>query len=167
MPALNELTNNPENTAGFNVLLNPEKSIQTELGVKISPSENVEYSASAYLISLKDQIQGYELPATPGRTYYRNATSGSRFGLELTLRSKLTSWSHISMNYTYADYRYTSFKVNNVDFSGNLQPLIPVHKFNLSISTDIYNWVNFACFYGYNNKMFLDDANLTHSVPLL
>jgi len=163
MPALNELTNNPANTPGFNVLLNPEKSIQTELGVKISPSENVEFSTSAYLISLKDQIQGYELPATPGRTYYRNATSGSRFGLELSFRSKLTSWSQISINYTYADYRYTSFKVSNIDFSGNRQPLIPAHKLNVSVSTHFDNWINMSFFYGYNHKMFLDDANLTHS----
>ncbi|MGB4959267.1 MAG: TonB-dependent receptor, partial [Saprospiraceae bacterium] len=78
MPTLNELTNNPDGMSGFNENLSPERSRQVELGIKNAHHPTTSYTITMFYILVKDQIQAYELPATPGRSYYRNAPSTHR-----------------------------------------------------------------------------------------
>ena len=163
MPALNELTNNPDGTTGFNTDLNPESSLQSELGLKISPSQQCEFSGAIFFISISDQIQGYELASTPGRTYYRNAAAGSRSGIEIAAKWKPASWIQADVNYAYSNYKYTTFLTANRDFSGNRQPLIPIHKFNINLTLNLKNVVNIQVLSAYNSNMWLDDANLAEA----
>jgi iron complex outermembrane receptor protein len=165
MPALNELTNNLTGTGGFNTSLNPESSVQTELGIKISPSTQLECSAAVFYIAISDQIQGYELAATPGRTYYRNAPTGSRAGVEMAIKWQPAEWMQADINYTFADYRYTTFTTDLADFSGNRQPLIPHHKLNVNLTMDIQQWVMLQILASSNSRMWLDDANLVETKP--
>ncbi|MBC7884088.1 MAG: TonB-dependent receptor [Saprospiraceae bacterium] len=163
MPTLNELTNNPESTGGFNASLNPERSVQAELGIKYLSSEVWQLTGAFFIIALKDQIQGYELAATPGRTYYRNAAKSKRHGMELTTNWKLSKSTQFEVNYTYSDFTYSSFVVNNNDYSGNHQTLVPGHKANLTVLNTIKNWLDIVWSISYCGKMFLDDANLNSS----
>lgn len=163
MPALNELSNNPTSTGGFNTSLNPESSLQTELGIKVSPSQSWESSIAIFFISISDQIQGYELASTPGRTYYRNAAAGSRSGMELAASWKPTKWLKTDISYTYSNFKYTTFLTANGDFSGNRQPLIPVHKCNINMMVILRDIANIQMLAGYNSSMWLDDANITES----
>ncbi len=165
LPALNELTNNPSGTGGFNLALRPESSVQSELGIKIKKNNNIEFDVVWFYVAISDQIQGYELAASPGKTYYRNAPSGKRFGMELTARWKPAEQVTTFLNYTYSNFKYSSFLVGTSSFSGNTQPLIPIHKLNLNFIWNMNHWAEFQLLAGFTDKMYLDDANLNNTRP--
>ena len=74
-------------------------------------------------------------------------------------------WMQADINYTFADYRYTTFTTDLADFSGNRQPLIPHHKLNVNLTMDIQQWVMVQILASSNSSMWLDDANLVETKP--
>jgi iron complex outermembrane receptor protein len=164
MPTLNELTNNPSGAGGFNDLLSAEKSIQSEVGIKYAAGDGrLTVSGAFFYILLTNQIQGYELPAFPGRTYYRNAAKTSRNGIEVDISYLPAHGLALKVNYMYSDFRYGQFVAGTKDYSGNRQTLIPVHKANVHILTNLLSLVEVDLLAGYVGAMWLDDANTVKS----
>lgn len=161
MPTLNELSNNPELTGGFNIRLNPETSLQTEAGLKWVPNTHFSLNISAFHINIRDQITGYEIKDAPGRIFYRNAASSSRKGIECTTEIELSSFFKSVLNYTYSDFKYKDFITGITDFSGNTQPLIPNHKWNFTSIINAGQWATAQINISYNSAMYVDDANKT------
>jgi iron complex outermembrane recepter protein len=158
MPSLNELTNNP-NGVGFNPALAPEKSWQVELGQRWTPMKQFNIQTSLFYIQLKDQIVAYELPNSPGRSFYRNASASDRKGIEFSASYiRNTRW-RMDFNYTWSAFRYTNFMIGNLDFSGNQQTLIPKHKFQLNSTLPVTKWIDAQINFAYNSSLWLDDAN--------
>lgn len=158
MPTLNELTNNP-NGPGFNPDLSPEKSWQVELGHRFDNKTNFNIHTSIFYINLSDQIVSYELPDTPGRSFYRNATTTSRRGIENAISFIPKKRWLIEFNYTFSDFKYGRFISGNVDFTGNYQTLIPKHKLQLNFIVPFGKIIDSQFNFGYNDEMWLDDAN--------
>ena len=80
-PTLNELSNNP-NGEGLNENLKSGSSLNYEIGWRKSIS-NLTLEAIAYAISSENEILPYELEQFPGKNFYQNVGSTSRYGLEL------------------------------------------------------------------------------------
>jgi len=53
------------------------------------------------------------------------------------------------------------YVVNNQDYSGNFQPIVPNHKCNLRLNNTIGNIIDANFNLSFNSSMWLDDANLT------
>ncbi len=165
MPTLNELTNNPEMTGGFNKSLTPEKSFQSELGAKWSQDKYFQFSTSFYHIRIKDQIVGYELASIPGRVYYRNAAITIRNGVEMNTDWNPSANFNIRVNYNWSGFIFRDYKTSGIDYTGNFQPLVPVHKINIGITSDGNQIIRLQVNAAFNSKMYLDDANKTMSKP--
>lgn len=161
MPTLNELTNNPTGLTDFNPALNPENSLHLEVGARSSEYLKIKWAISYFHINLRNQIQGYESTSFPGKVFYRNAAKSVRNGVEAEITTKLFQRLDVGVNYTFSHFVFSDYTVNGVDLSGNFQPIIPAHKCNLSLGSNIAAIANIHFNVTYNAPMWLDDANLT------
>jgi len=81
-----------------------------------------------FYIKTDDDLIPFELEAFPDRTFFRNAGSTTRSGLELTYQRQLSEQLSLNTSYSFSDFRYDSYSLPSGDFSGNALPVIPKHK---------------------------------------
>jgi iron complex outermembrane receptor protein len=127
-PSLNELSNNPNGTGGFNPSLNPQKSRNFEVGYKGILSKKFRADLSLFYIEVEDEIVPYQLPNQATKTYFRNAGLSERKGIELGLTYKIRAGLTTYFNYTFSDFKYKSYQTTAGKFDGNILPGIPKHN---------------------------------------
>ncbi len=161
-PTATELGNQPTGAGGINRDLQPQRSLTYEAGVKGVSDVGLQYSTTAFATSVHDELIPFDIPASNGRRYYRNAGRTSRRGVELGLTYDLRALE-LSTAYTFANYRFVDFTVGTADYAGNHIPGIPAQIFQASatLHTKLAKLVTEANF---ADKMFVDDAN-SQSAP--
>lgn len=123
-PTTTELAN-PDASGGFNPALNPQLADNFEVGYKRS-SGRYYYEVALFTIDLEDELIPFELAAFPGRTFYSNAGSSTRDGVETAVSWANESGLRIDASFTWSDFRFDSFIDDNAnDFSGNQLPGLP------------------------------------------
>jgi iron complex outermembrane recepter protein len=127
-PSLNELSNNPLGTGGFNPDLNPQKSRNYEVGYKGILGRKFRADVSVFYIEVEDEIVPYQIAGQIGRTYFRNAGLSERKGLELGLTYKILNGLTTYFNYTYSDFQYKSYQTTAGRFDGKALPGVPKHN---------------------------------------
>jgi iron complex outermembrane recepter protein len=158
-PTLNELSANPSNTGGFNPNLNPQQSINYEIGSKFRLSPKFQGEIAFFHIDLTNESVPYQLAAFPGRTYFRNAGTSQRNGIELALNMPFHEWFSATVNYTFSDFTYKNYEVNGVKLDGNRQPALPQHllfgEFRMEQSSSLFLILQGR----FVSSVFTDDAN--------
>ena len=124
-PTLNELSNNPDGGGGFNADLRPQLATNYEIGIKGLFKKRLKYEMALFKIDLNDELVQYELKDFPGRTFYRNAGSSKREGVEIGLTSFISKGLTGSAVYTFSDFTYLDFKTLDAVNDGKLLPGIP------------------------------------------
>lgn len=135
-PALSELSANPNSINGFNQL-NPQKAINTELGVKGIIRNKLQYEVVLFHIDTKNELVPFELDTFPGRIFYRNTGKGTRNGLELSVNYQLNKKWNIAANYSFSDFIYEKYVLDdslNINYNGNYLPGIPKHYGTISLN---------------------------------
>ena len=132
-PTTTELAN-PDASGGFNPSLSPQLADNFELGYKYSAG-NLYYELAWFTIDLEDELIPFELEAFPGRTFYANAGSSSRDGIEAALSWATDTGLRVDASYTWSDFKFDNF-VNDggTDFSGKQLPGLPEHFAYLGLS---------------------------------
>ncbi len=116
---------NPNASGGFNASLDPQLADNFEVGFKNSVG-NVYYEVALFSIDLEDELIPFELAAFPGRTFYSNAGSSSRDGIETALNWSNGDGLSVDASFTWSDFEFDSFVDDNMnDFSGNQLPGLP------------------------------------------
>ena len=132
-PTTTELAN-PDGSGGFNEALVPQTAKNFELGYKGATAE-LFYEVSIFRIELEDELVPFELAGQPGRTFYSNAGSSTRNGLETSLAWKSETGFGADVSYTWSDFTFEQFVDDNGnDFSGNRMPGLPEHFGYLGLS---------------------------------
>ena len=129
-PTLNELSNNP-NGVGLNEDLKSSSSLNYEIGWRKSVS-NFTLEAIAYVISSENEILPYELEQFPGKNFYQNVGSTSRYGLELNSQLSFKG-GRINLSYTLSKNKFEDFLIDNNNLADNLIPGIPSQMLDLDI----------------------------------
>ena len=129
-PTLNELSNNP-NGVGLNEDLKSSSSLNYEIGWRKSVS-NLTLEAIAYVISSENEILPYELEQFPGKNFYQNVGSTSRYGLELNSQLSFKG-GRINLSYTLSKNKFEDFIIDNNNLADNLIPGIPSQMLDLDI----------------------------------
>ena len=126
-PTTTELINNPSGKGGFNPNLNPQTSLSQELGIRGSQL-GFQYETVLFYIYTWDEILPFELPDTPGRAFFRNTGESSRLGVETRLA--FPEWKGLrgEVSYTYSDFEFEKYVINDVSLKGNAFPGIPRHR---------------------------------------
>jgi len=123
-PTTTELAN-PDASGGFNPDLEPQLADNFETGFKGS-MERLFYEVSLFRIDLEDELVPFELAEFPTRTFYSNAGSSERTGLETAIRWQHNSGFGVDASYTWSDFSFDQFiDDNGNDFSGKQMPGLP------------------------------------------
>lgn len=133
-PTTTELDN--PTGGGFNSGLESQTAETIELGLRARLSEmpwRPELELSVFSIDVEDALVPFELPAFPGREFYRNAGSTVKDGLEAVFRVEPTERLTAAISYTYSDFRYDKYTTGGSDFGGNRLPGVPEHFANLRL----------------------------------
>lgn len=126
-PSLSELSADPNGGQGFNGLLKPQKAINYELGLKGHVNNHLQYQLAIFRIETEDDLVPFELEDFPDRTFFRNAGSTNRNGLELSLHYVFAKEWTIQSSYAYSDFTYGNYRTPDGNFEGNALPGIPKH----------------------------------------
>lgn len=107
-PTTTELVNQPNSAGGFNRSLDPQRSVNYELGLRgtLGP---VSYSAAGFLGRVRDAIVQYS--EVSGRGYFTNAGRVKNDGVELGASGRVTDRLRLFANYTWANYRYDRYRI--------------------------------------------------------
>jgi iron complex outermembrane receptor protein len=156
-PTATELGNQPSGAAGINRDLKPQRSTTYELGVKGVGNSGLQYNAALFATGVHDELIPFDIPASGGRRYYRNAGRTSRRGAELGLGVAIHKLE-IGGAYTYANYRFVDFTVDTAHYAGNLIPGIPRQTLQASAALHglLATLVTEATL---ADRMFVNDAN--------
>ena len=123
-PTTTELAN-PDASGGFNPALKPQLANNFEVGFKGS-RERLFYEVSLFQIDLEDELVPFELEDFPGRTFFSNAGTSERTGVETALRWQHESGFGVDASYTWSDFNFDQFVDDNGnDFSGKQMPGLP------------------------------------------
>ena len=110
--------------------------------------------------------------------YYRNAAQTIRTGLECGLKVEPVERTDLILNYTFTNFRYSSYLSQTFDSTGNLVeadyknnrvPAVPKHLVNLileaepEIARHLEGLLIFDC--DYASGMFTDDGNTSSTAP--
>ncbi len=158
-PTLNELSNNPNSQSGFNTNLYPMTSDNSELNIKGRFSNKLVAQFSVFHIASKNEITAYELAGQNGRSYYRNAGSTERNGLELEIKWQISDILSATSNYTYSDFKYGNF----LTFNNNNLPGLPKHMAFVNMQVSPLKNLNISLENKYISSIFLNDANTDKS----
>ena len=126
-PTTTELAN-PSGAGGFNQELDAQTATNYEVGVKGSLPARLRYEVAVFTIDVDDELVPFEVPAFPGRTFFRNAGESSRDGIEVGVAVEPVGGVTVSMAYTYSDFEFDKYVVDGVDLNGNEIPGIPEHQ---------------------------------------
>lgn len=126
-PALSELSANPTGDQGFNENIEAQKAINYEVGIKGKLAKGLSYQTAIFYIDTEDDLVPFELAAFPDRTFYRNAGKTTRKGIEVEGAYAFTKAWSLTAAYTFSEFKYSDFVVDDVNFDGNLLPGIPKH----------------------------------------
>ncbi|MEP0479300.1 MAG: TonB-dependent receptor, partial [Nonlabens sp.] len=132
-PALSELSANPTGDQGFNEDLEAQKAINYEIGIKGHLAKGLSYQTAIFYIDTEDDLVPFELAAFPDRTFFRNAGKTTRKGLEVEGAYAFTKAWSLTAAYTFSEFKYNDFVVDDVNFDGNLLPGIPKHLTNIGL----------------------------------
>jgi iron complex outermembrane receptor protein len=124
-PTTTELAN-PDGTGGFNSSLMPQVAYNYEIGFKNS-RESLYYEISVFHIDLEDELIPFEIASSPGRTFYSNAGSSTRNGVEAAISWRARNGFTADLSYTWSDFTFGEFVEDGQDFGGRQLPGLPEH----------------------------------------
>ena len=161
-PTLNEFSNNPNSSGGFNKELNPQFSNQLEFGIRTF-KKNFIYDISLFFIEIQNEFVPYEIDGLSGKTFYRNSGSSERNGFELSYTLKFWDSFKLYSAYTFSDFKYKKFILGDKNYSGNYTPGIPKQFFYTEIFTDYEKGMNFKIIFRMSDKIYVNDSNSNFS----
>jgi iron complex outermembrane recepter protein len=126
-PTATELGNHADGTAGINPDLDPQHSHTIEAGAKGWAGANLRYDVALFDTRVKDELVPFEIAASSGRRYFRNAGRTRRQGAEAGAEVSVNRFS-LLLAYSYSRFRFTTYESGGMNFAGNRIPGIPCHR---------------------------------------
>lgn len=150
---------NPDGSGGFNESLQVQIARNYEIGIKQS-AKPFYYELALFHIDLDDELTPFELPAFPGRTFFVNAGTSTRDGVEALLRWQGGQGLSAELSYTYSDFTFDEFiDANGNDFSGSRMPGLPRHFAHARVSYDRDNGLYGTLEASYSGELQANNAN--------
>ncbi|PHN08461.1 TonB-dependent receptor family protein [Flavilitoribacter nigricans] len=158
-PSLSELSANPSGAAGFDPDLRSQRAYNYELGFKGLLGNDLDFDLAFFHINTKNDLVPFELEAFPGRTFFRNAGSTIRNGMELWLRYQLSRQFSLRGSYTYSDFTYDDYVIDEKDLGGKLLPAIPPHFLSLQLAYESEDGLNLRLQHRFTAEFYANDDN--------
>jgi iron complex outermembrane receptor protein len=129
-PTTTELANRPDGSGGFNPELEPERTLGGEAGVR-AVLAGWQAEVTLFRADVSDKLIPFEVPALPGRQFFRNAGRARHQGFELSTGGRILRPLELRAAYTRLDVRFREYMVGEHDYSGLRVPGVAGHRFDL------------------------------------
>ena len=157
-PVLSELSADPLNNGGFNKDLQQQTATTYELGYSFSrPRLLVE--TTLFYIETQADIVPFELEEFPERTFFRNAGSTERLGLEFSSTLQISPKLTLDASYAWSHFDYTDYEIPSGNFNENRLPGIPEHLVSLQGMYRSSKGLSFRLDAQYRGSFYANDAN--------
>lgn len=161
-PTTTELTNRPDGAGGFNPGLDPTRGLTVEAGVRGRVGPAWTFEAARFHTGLTGELVAYEVPAQPGRTFYRNTGRSRHQGWELSVDGRPFAHASFQLAYTRVDGRFESYVTDQADYSGNRIPGLAPYRVDGRMT--LSRGAGFVALRGlYQDAIPVDDANVNRS----
>lgn len=127
-PTTTELVNEPDGAGGFNDDLEPQVGFTAEAGARGILGQSAAYDISYFYTTLQNELVGFEVPDHPGRTFFRNAGSSTRKGVETSLRLVPSPEVSAEVSYSYTHAVFREHEVDGENLAGNRIPGLAPHR---------------------------------------
>ncbi len=139
-PATEELAQNPVHYGGFNADLKPATSDNVEAGVRGIVGNSLWYDVTGFFLTTDNDFDRYRItdPLRNQETFYRNAASSRRLGVECALHYSPFTILELKVAYTWSHFAYTNASpirimmddttIHKFIVDGNTLPNSPEHQ---------------------------------------
>ncbi len=112
---------------GFNPHLTVQTADSYEFGIKgaVPGRMDINYELVFFRVEVDDELVPFETDGFTGRTFFENAGSSTRKGLEAALSAELLPGLNAGVAFSYLDPRFDRFRTATADFDGNRIPGTP------------------------------------------
>jgi iron complex outermembrane receptor protein len=121
-PTTTELANQPDGSTGLNRVLDPQRSVSLEVGVR-TPLPFGQLEASAWTTSTRDAITPFQ--EVGGRSYYTNAGRTRTRGIEAAAQATLRPGIVALATVTVTDATFRDYVLNGTQLAGRRVAGIP------------------------------------------
>jgi iron complex outermembrane receptor protein len=161
-PTATELANQEDGSGGFNPVLDPQRTISYEVGLKgVVAGGRAGYQLSAYRANIEDALVPFTAPNE--RTYYRNAGSAVHQGVELGLSVVPADPINVDIAYTWVDARFDEYTVGGVSLEDNRIPGVSPHRLDASLTVQAPYGLFVTADARYTDLMPVNDANTANA----
>lgn len=150
----------------INTEIKPETGWNAEIGFRSQLSDRIQFSASYYRIYIKNLL----VARRTGEDVYVGVNAGKSLhpGLETEFRWNVTNPVKfprlmVSGNATFANYHFSDFTDENIDYSGNDLPGTSKTTWFAFASFDPVKNIGINLWYRYTGEMAVNDANTDYS----
>ena len=161
-PTTTELGNRPSGAGGLNPDLQPERTHSHEAGVR-GRTGTVTYDVTAYDMRIDNELIPFEVPASPGRQFYRNAGIARHRGLDADATTALRSDVRIHASYSFTNARYVTYAVTSgtktTSYATNRVPGVAPNLASLSLQLGAPSEHFLAIEERYRSAIPVNDAN--------
>ena len=127
-PATEELDANPDQLGGFNQGLKAAASWGQEIGARGTLGRTLVFDVTLFHLTTDRDFDRYRVPSRPLETFYRNAASSRRYGVETYVGWAPLERFLLQVAYTYSDFTYTNSVSAYGDVRGHGLPNSPKHQ---------------------------------------
>jgi iron complex outermembrane recepter protein len=171
-PATEELAQNPDNFGGFNTHLVPATSNGFELGSRGNVSEVLYYDITGFYLVTNNDFDRYRItdPLRNQETFYRNAGSSRRLGIEFYSKYNPINSLTLQVAYTFSHFKYTNdtpIRIMMDDttivkyiLNGNYLPNSPMHQLYFDVEYHFLDNWSFGISSETQSKTYIDGANI-------
>ena len=160
-PATEEFAANPAHIGGFNDSLRAATSAGEEVGARGMLARGLTFDLTVFHMNTDGDFDRYRVTSRPLETFYRNAGSTRRYGVEASAAWVPVSAALVRVAYTYSDFKYTNTQSAYGDVQGHWLPNSPEHQ----LSADAQYTVAGALTVGVSSetlsKWYVDAGNAT------
>jgi iron complex outermembrane receptor protein len=137
-PTTTELVNRPDGAGGFNPELDPRRGWTAEAGVRVARPIGSEWALQADLVGfgawIRDELVPFEVPADPGRTFFRNAGRARNLGAETgVVLTRPNSGLVVRSAVTWIDARFRDDENDPRGIDGNRVPGVAPVRADLTV----------------------------------
>ncbi|MFP4623352.1 MAG: TonB-dependent receptor family protein, partial [Gemmatimonadota bacterium] len=160
-PTTTELVNRPDGGGGFNPDLDPERTVGYEVGGRLRRQRgSISLAAElvGYRATVSDALVPFEVPAAPGRSYFRNASESLHTGLEAAVTA-VTSATRATLALTLTRAEFVEYSVDQRAYDGLLVPGVRPWTVEVLLSRDLGREFRLSVDWRATGDMHADDAN--------
>ena len=160
-PATEELANNPAQIGGFNRNLSAALSWGEEVGARGMLAGQVMFDLSFFHLHTDKDFDRYRVADRPLETFYRNAGTSRRFGIESYVGWTPVSPLLLQVAYTFSHFKYTNDTSAYGDIRGHWLPNSPMHQAYADGQVTIARNVTVGVSGEWLSRWYVDPSNAT------